>query len=533
MILRPSRRSIDLPERLAALQEAVDLAEGRLDPHAVVFARNVMEKAEGRLEHGSTHTLVALLGATGSGKSALTNAVVGSDVATIGVRRPTTSATLACIWGGPDEVHLADPLLDWLEVTHRHHVGDHDDLAGLILLDVPDHDSVQLEHRLEMERIAEHCDLMVWVTDPEKYADAALHRYLLSLGEHDAVTIVVLNKIDLLDDASVEACRADLERLTAADGMDIPAVLTTSAETGAGVGQLVNHMSDAVRANEAMAARLRADIATAANELGNANGPTGSARVTERSLRQLSSALVAATGIDAVTEAVAAGTRRDAVAMTGWPFTRWVRSLRPHPLRRFHLGEGTSGRTTLPAASAAQTLRSESAIRSFIDDLSADLSQPWPQVLRDAGTPNAAVLADQLDQAIGDGVRAHAGRTPRWWSLVGTLQIGLAMAAAIGAIWLTTLFALAWLQVPEPPTPEWRGWPVPTLLFGLGVAVGLVLAAVARWVAGLSARRAAARTRAAAVDNVEHVADELVVAPIRAELEGRGRLVDLLERAGA
>ena len=35
------------------------------------------------------------------------------------------------------------------------------------------------EHRLEVDRLVELVDLLVWVLDPQKYADAALHdRYL-------------------------------------------------------------------------------------------------------------------------------------------------------------------------------------------------------------------------------------------------------------------------------------------------------------------------------------------------------------------
>ena len=62
------------------------------------------------------HTVVALAGATGSGKSSLFNALVGADVATIGARRPTTSLPTAAIWGDAD----ASELLDWLAVDTRH-----------------------------------------------------------------------------------------------------------------------------------------------------------------------------------------------------------------------------------------------------------------------------------------------------------------------------------------------------------------------------------------------------------------------------
>ena len=536
MIGRSKKNSATLPERLDALREATELSDGRLSVDAVIFARNVVDKADARLRHGTTHTLVALLGATGAGKSSLTNALIGSDIATTGVRRPTTSSTLACLWGPPEELSEAGPLLDWLEIEQRHLVGANgagdSQLDGLILLDVPDHDSVQVSNRLEMERIAEHCDLMIWVTDPEKYADAALHGYLATLSGHDAVMILVLNKADQLDEASLEACRADLARLATNDGVNDPTVLALSATTGAGVDALVKTITKAVAANEAMAVRLAADIAAASDELAAANGKVDTVKINDRSVRSLADALVDATGIEAVTDAVAAGTRRDAAAVMGWPYTRWVRKMRPHPLRRLHLGAGTDGRTSLPEASAAQSLRSDGAIRTFVDDVSADLPEPWPQVLRGVGTPKSATLADRLDRAVGDGVRAHASRTPRWWSLVGVLQIVLAAAAAVGGIWLTVLFALAWLQVPDPPTPEWRGWPIPTLLFGAAVILGLLVAVIARRVAGLSARRAARRARAAAIDNVEHVANELVVEPIRAELAGRAELAALLGRAG-
>lgn len=537
MIGRSTKGSARLPERLDALRSAAELSDGRLPVEDVAFARNVIDKADQRLRHGTTHTLVALLGATGAGKSSLANALIGSDVATTGVRRPTTSSTLACLWGAADELSEAGPLLDWLEVEQRHLVGGDEEsnnelLDGLILLDVPDHDSVQVSNRLEMERIAEHCDLMIWVTDPEKYADAALHHYLSTLAGHDAVMILVLNKADQLDDASLELCRADLRRLATNDGIADPTVLALSATTGTGVERLVDRISETVRSNEAMAARLSADVAAASAELAAANGHVNKVKISDRSVRSLADDLVGATGIEAVTDAVAAGTRRDAAAVMGWPYSKWMRRLRPHPLRRLHLGAGTDGRSSLPEPSAAQSLRSAGAIRSFVDNVSADLPEPWPQVLRDAGTPDGAVLSDRLDRAVSDGVRAHASRTPRWWSLIGGLQILLAGAAAVGAIWLTVLFALAWLQVPDPPTPEWQGWPVPTLLFGTGIILGLLVAVIARRVAGLSARRAARRARAAAIDNVEQVAHELVVEPIQAELVGRAALVALLDTAG-
>ena len=52
--------------------------------------------------------MVALAGATGSGKSSTFNALTGLDLAAIGVRRPTTSWTMSCTWGR-GEPQVVDP----------------------------------------------------------------------------------------------------------------------------------------------------------------------------------------------------------------------------------------------------------------------------------------------------------------------------------------------------------------------------------------------------------------------------------------
>lgn len=535
MILRSGRAGLELPDQLDALRTAVELAEGRLDPDHVAFARNVIARADGRLRHGTTHTLVALLGSTGAGKSSLTNALTATEVAKTGLRRPTTSTTLACVWGDGDEVAASTPLLDWLEVPNRHHVdrraGGHD-LSGLILLDVPDHDSVEVSHRLEMERIAEHADLLLWVTDPEKYADASLHHYLKFLAGHDAVTTVLLNKADVLPAAELEKCRRDLVRLVADDGMRSPNVLAVSAADGTGIDELSAMLASTVAEQRAAVDRLRADVVVAAGELAGDTGDAHSGSIKKRDIETLTESLIDATGIEAVTHAVAAGSRRDAVDVMGWPFTRWVRRLRPHPLRRLHLGESSAGRSSLPSPSTAQLLRAEGAIRGFADTISADLEEPWPTLVRTAGTPDPDVLRDQLDVAVAEGVRQHQRRRPRWWTAVGVLQKLFAVLAVAGLLWLAVLFVLLWFRIPEPPTPEWRSLPVPTLLLAGGVAAGLLLAFVARRFARSSARRAARRARREASENVRTLTDRLVVQPIRDELEQRDELVQLLERAG-
>ncbi|MFJ4229706.1 GTPase, partial [Paenarthrobacter nicotinovorans] len=193
------RESSQLQRKLEALNTARELAEGVLPDQVLQSVYDVLERAASRRSLSAGHTVVGFFGATGSGKSSLFNAVSGSDVATAAARRPTTSEPLAGIWGEEG----SGPLLDWLEVTERHVLqavpGFADDDAGLVLLDLPDFDSTRLENREIVQRMVGMVDVLVWVLDPQKYADAAVHNgFLRPMASHGAVTLVVLNQVDKL-----------------------------------------------------------------------------------------------------------------------------------------------------------------------------------------------------------------------------------------------------------------------------------------------------------------------------------------------
>ncbi len=521
---RTSAAPVDLPAQLASLGAAVVIADGRLDPVNVERARAVLDKADARLRHGTTHTLVALLGATGSGKSSMANAIAGSDIATTGVRRPTTSSTLGLIWGE----HDATPLLDWLEVGNRHLVSrsapSASSLAGMVLLDVPDHDSVAVSHRLEMERIAEHADLLLWVTDPEKYADEAMHHYLRLLSRHGAVTLMLLNKADRLSTDELAACIDDLKRLLRNDGIDQPTVFAVSATNGDGLEAVRRQLASTVEEQRAMVQRLAGDIALAAEAIGDQTPPPPAPAVSDDTARRLAVDLAGASGVEVVADASAAAYRKTAAQRTGWPPTRWVRRLRPDPLRRLHLEPGNRGRSSLPAPSGAQTARAAAAIREVADAASNGMPEPWPTLFRDAATPPPASLHDRLDVAVSDAVRDAEFATPRWWGAVGFLQFVLAMTALVGGIWLSALAANNWLQLPEFGTPTWRGVPLPTGLLIIGLLSGWLLALLARRLASVGGKRRASAVRVRAARAVEQAADELVIGPLRSEINALDEL---------
>src|SRR5215218_7982916 len=515
-----------LDRRLAALAEAVELADGRLDDAPVSAARAVIARAGRRLGLGVEDTVVALAGPTGAGKSSLFNAVAGGELVTAGRRRPTTATATAAVWGDG-----AGPLLDWLEVPRRHRLSP-DGLDGLVLLDLPDFDSVEAAHRLEVDRVLELADLVVWIVDPQKYADASVHEhYLRPLSGYRHTMLVVLNQADLLDRDALAACRADMGRLLREDGLDGVPVLAASAATGDGIGALRDALGKRVAAREAAVARLRADVETAAGGLGGACG--GKAHgVAKADRARLHAALEQAAGVPAVVRAVERAHRRRGSLATGWPLLRWARRLRPDPLRRLHLQDrpDAAHRTSLPVATGVQRAEVDAASRALAARASEGLPDPWPGLVRGAATRSEETLPDQLDRAVAGTPLPE--RTPRWWALLGLLQRALAAVAAVGALWLVGLAALGYLQLEDAvPDPELEGFPLPTLLLLGGLLGGLLLAAATRWVNGAAARRRGRRAARALRASVEEVAEEGILGPVAAELEAHDGLCARLRTA--
>ena len=514
------RRARRLDDRLEALQQAAALGESIADPAALRSALAVVDRAGERLGHGLEHTVVALAGATGSGKSSLFNALSGAELSQAGVLRPTTSRATASTWGAD-----ASPLLDWLDVPTRHAIAATGELDGLVLLDLPDHDSTAAAHRIEVDRLVELVDLVVWVLDPQKYADAAVHRrYLAPLATHDDVLLVVLNQIDRLTGPERTACLGDLRRLLAQDGLPQVSVEGVSARTWEGVDALKGVLSERVSRRLTALDRLAVDVDRAAAALSAGCGSNaGALAVPAADRAQLVDALSSAAGVDRVVAAVDGSYRAQAGARTGWPLTRWLRRLRPDPLRRLHLGTGepSAARTSLPPATPVQSARVTIAVRTVVDRLTEDLPAEWGSALRVEAAERSAQVPERLDAAIA-GTDTSVGRRPYWWAFVGLLQQVLMVVAVVGGLWLAGLAALSYLRMDLFSTPDLGRLPLPTVLLAGGLILGLLVAFVAAAVAGVGARRRAARVRRRLHHSVAEVADSEVLQPVE-QLAGRHR----------
>lgn len=529
-----ARESTRLDGRLQALDDARQLSEGVLPDDTLQEVLRVLERASSRRSLSGDHTVVGFFGATGSGKSSLFNAVSGVEIATAAARRPTTSEPLAGVWGAEG----SEPLLDWLEVRNRHHAaavdGFADEETGLILLDLPDFDSTRQTNRETVQRMVGLVDVLVWVLDPQKYADAAVHHgFLAPLASHGAVTLVVLNQVDRLPERDVQPVLDSLRGILARDGLAEVRVLASSATTGAGVDAVRAAIRSVAMQRKAQSQRLAADIAKAARELRAVSGEGAAAGVRPASKKRLADELAVAANVPVVVRAVGQSYRLESVRRTGWPVTRWLSRFRPDPLRRLNLRSSAPAelnRTSLPPAGAPERARTDAAVREFADAASAGAPGPWRAAIRGAAREGRERLPDALDQAIA-GTDLGANRTSWWWGVFNVVQ-WLALLTVVGGLgWLGVLAALGYFQMPVPEVPRVEGWPVPTLMIALGVVLGIFLAITGRFIAAAAARGRAGKARKRLNAAVASVAQEFVVEPVDVEVSRLGAFNAALKKA--
>ncbi|WP_052336375.1 GTPase [Nocardioides alkalitolerans] len=516
---------IDLGGRVTALEEAAEAARGRLDDALVAHVEDVAARATERIRLSAGHTVVGIAGATGSGKSSTFNALTGLELSSVGVRRPTTSWATACIWGSDG----AEELMEWLGIPPRHQTSrdsmldsseqDHD-LDGVVLLDLPDHDSTEVSHHLEVDRLVTKADLLVWVLDPQKYADAALHdRYLKPYAAQQDVMLVILNQVDAIPEERREAILDDVRRLLVDDGLERVPVVGVSAREGWGMAELKAEIVRRVEAKKAMVAKLDADIVEAAEKLAAATGDARAPELADGSIDEVQAAVAVAAGVpplvDGVATVVAERTRR----ATSWPPLTWFSR---DPLRRVEVDLGDDAAALLrgagehrPETVKVQRARLEVAARGLGDRVSEGLVPAWAESVQRAATGRMDELAGRIDSTVAD-TDLRATWLPGWVKALRVLQWVLLVGLVVGVLWWV-LGDLA--GVGSLPTPSVVGLPA-----GLALAlVSLVLAGVIALV-GRSAAAGAGRQAAEDVDGdlrsaTDEAVDSLVLTPVRAELE--------------
>ncbi|MCQ6552958.1 50S ribosome-binding GTPase [Streptomyces sp. C10-9-1] len=439
----PGALGSPLRDRLDALRDLLGLSQARLDGRTLAEAGRVLDEAAARRRLSSRHTVVAIAGATGSGKSTLFNALAGVRIAETGLRRPTTSAPIACTWS-----EGAAGLLDRLAIPGRLRRrplagGDGDEqLHGLVLVDLPDHDSAVVHHREQVDRILALVDAVIWVVDPEKYADAALHeRYLRPLAGHAEVSFVVLNQTDRLPGEAADQVLDDLRRLLDEDGMAVgehgdpgAAVLAVSALTGQGIPELREMLGAFVQARDAAGRRLSADVDAAADALRPVYVAEGRTGLGERAREDFAARLGDAVGAASAGEAAEREWRRNANRACGTP---WLRLWRWYERTRM---PGAAALRPPPPAEDEPTARQrvEQAVRTVADEAADGLPAPWAQAVREAAQRGAQDLPGALDELAAREAAASGGRPPRpaWWPAAVLAQVAMTLLQVYGGLWL-------------------------------------------------------------------------------------------------
>ncbi|MET8722713.1 YfjP family GTPase [Streptomyces misionensis] len=474
-----------LRSRLDALRELVGLSRARLDGQTLAEAGRVLDEAAARRKLSGRHTVVAIAGATGSGKSQLFNTLAGVAISETGVRRPTTASPIACSWSDG-----AAGLIDRLGIPGRlrrrplHTPDGEKQLRGLVLIDLPDHDSAAVQHREQVERILKLVDAVIWVVDPEKYADAVLHeRYLRPMAGHAEVMFIVLNQVDRLPGEAADMVLDDLRRLLDEDGVALgehgepgATVLALSALTGEGVGDLREALGEFVTERGAAARRVAADVDAAAAELRPVYAAGRRIGLSEEAREEFAARLADAVGATAAGDAAERAWLRNANRACGTP---WLR------LWRWYQRRGTvpTGRhqvrvQTEEEATARQ--RVEQAVRTVADRASAGLPVPWAQAVREAAVRGAQGLPEALDE-LAERAGEPSGRPPRpgWWPAAVLVQAAMTLVQIAGGLWLVG--QIAGVMAPN--------LGVPVLLMACGIIGGPLV----EWGCRMAARGPARR----------------------------------------
>jgi sulfur carrier protein ThiS len=200
-----------LPDALTALRNQLSAAPlGLATPDrddARRAARAIVDQIDDyllpRLLDLDAPLLTVVGGSTGAGKSTLVNSLVGAQVTTAGVLRPTTRGPVLVCARSDVAAFSGDRVLPGLPRVTGAAGGPgtvqlvvRDDLpAGLALLDAPDVDSVVESNRELAAQLLGAADLWVFVTTAARYADAVPWDLLRTAQERGTALAVVLDRV--------------------------------------------------------------------------------------------------------------------------------------------------------------------------------------------------------------------------------------------------------------------------------------------------------------------------------------------------
>jgi len=286
----------DLVSLLDLADLAIARAEGTLDLSSRADIAQATARLRSRARYVGDFMVVALAGGTGSGKSSLLNALVSESVVSVGVVRPTTSGATAVVpaGSGTDFAGLVKALN--IDTVVRSGA-----LTTTIFVDLPDYDSIQSAHRHIVERVLPTVDAVVWVFDPEKYADSVVHdEFLSTLTPYEDQFIFVLNQVDRLG-TDAPLVQDHLASKLADHGYHDPQVVQTVAAREPQIDEVVEAIANRFSVKTTALAKAALDLRVGANTAWRQTfhlPPEGEIAV-DRSGRALARATFVWLGVDA------------------------------------------------------------------------------------------------------------------------------------------------------------------------------------------------------------------------------------------
>ncbi len=172
----------------ALLETRPKWREGSLDQRRLSGAVQDLKEA---LSLVDGNLVLGILGGTGVGKSTLISALAGAEISAASPIRPTS--TKAVIYRHQDFVLPQN--IEGQEVIHHLET-----LKGIAVVDFPDFDSLETKHHQIVNDSLKNLDLVVWLTDYNKYADRRFYELFAEVQKLVAASsqMVLLNKVDEL-----------------------------------------------------------------------------------------------------------------------------------------------------------------------------------------------------------------------------------------------------------------------------------------------------------------------------------------------
>jgi small GTP-binding protein len=134
--------------------------------------------------------LLVVVGEFNAGKSALLNALLGTNALTEGVT-PTTSRIHVLRWGDEESTRRLDEVTDELTAPVAL-------LRQVTLVDTPGTNALDREHERLTTDFVPRSDLVLFVTSADRPFSESERQFLQSVREWRKKVVVVLNKVDLL-----------------------------------------------------------------------------------------------------------------------------------------------------------------------------------------------------------------------------------------------------------------------------------------------------------------------------------------------